>query len=170
VSAELDALLAELGDGSLMLFMDQLETLELQVAERAVLIPEIDASAVSVDRWKPPQPPSWPAIYNVLPDAPFNPALDTATVEDLMQLRARIAVRHTNQRAELRRWELMADVFRAIVDPALRRRQALTASRNPNRRSMRWALDTWDTPGGRVQALCMEFSIDAPLRRQIARL
>jgi hypothetical protein len=79
-------------------------------------------------------------------------------------------VLHTNLRVELRQWELLADVFRAVVDPVLRQRDALTMSRNPRRTSMRWAQDVWDpTPTGRVTALCMEFSLEIPLDRRIPR-
>lgn len=170
-SPQLQALLAELGDSALTGAIDQLVALEDLVAARAVTIPEINIASVAVHRWKPPAPPQFPAIYNVLPDAPHG-VLDTMTEIDTLQLRARVAVRHTKLDAELRQWELLADVFRAVVDPALRKREALTVSRDPRRTGMRWATDVWEPMqqnGTRVLALCMEFSLDVPLRRTVPR-
>lgn len=147
---------------------EQLDEIEQQVADAYVLA-HPDEPRPSVHPFKTPTAPGFPAIYNVIPDAPHNPTVDTAHVEDLVQVAVRCAVRHTSLAHEQMQVLRLADVFMATVDPALRQRTALTVSRNPLRRGMRWATDQWPSPAGDVRALCVEFRLEIPLRRRIAR-
>lgn len=151
---------------SLAALWDQLLVLEGQVAD-AYLVAHPERP--SVHAFKTALPPSFPAIYNTIPDAPHDPHVDTAHVEDLVQIGVRLAVRNTSLTHEQMQVLRLADVFMAVVDPALRQRTALTVSHDPKRRGMRWATDQWPSPTGEVRALCVEFRLDVPLRRLIPR-
>lgn len=152
---------------SLGVLWEQLVALEEQVAD-AYPLAHPGEPRPEVYPFKPPTAPVFPAIYNVIPDAPHS-TVDTATVEDLVQVGVRCAVRHTSLAHEQLQVLRVADVFMAVADPLLRRHQALTVSRNPLRRGMRWATDQWPSPAGEVRALCMEFRVDVPLQRRIPR-
>ena len=120
---------------SLAVLFEQLVELEELVAD-GYEAAHPDEPRPAVFPFKTPTAPAFPAIYNLIPDAPHG-TIDTATVEDLVQVGVRLAVRHTNLAHEQLQVLRLADVFMEVADPAIRQRTALTVSQDPRRRGMR---------------------------------
>lgn len=137
--------------GSLRLFMDAL------VAVEETVHPDL-----RVYRWRP-RTIELPAIYNWVPDAPFEQR-DLTRFRDTLTVLSRVAVRHSDVDDEMVKVEEYADAFRERLDAEFHQNQPLEgAATRVIRTGMGTVLDTFNE----IDVLCVEFRSQAQLDRLI---
>ena len=140
--------------------MDELEGLEKQAASQMEDDPT--GSSVRTYRWRPVNP-ELPALYNWMAPSPFE-WKDTHHGEDLLNLSAFIVVRRTDVSEHMALLEGYVDVFREVVDPALRQNQPLNGTATW---VDRLTMQPVEVQFNDVPAIGFEFGITARMRRQV---
>lgn len=142
---------------SIAAMMAELVTLEEQVSDEA-------AEAVAADRlrvyeWRPSKIPELPALWNWIDDGSVE-VPDTARVDDVIVVTATIAVRPADSAETIGRLVRLSDVFRTVVDPALKTRPVLGGTvRRARRIVTRTSFDEFSD----VPVMCMDMLIRVEL-------
>lgn len=146
--------------GSLASFMNALVALEQSAAAQILSESSID---MRVYRWRP-NTIELPALWNWMGPSPYEQR-DLSRFRDTLTILTRVGVRHTDVDEEMAQLELIADGFREVADPALASWRPLSGSATATiRRGMGMAVDRFND----VPVLCIEFSIEARMDRQIS--
>lgn len=108
--------------------------------------------------WRPPQLPQLPGLWSWLDDGTVE-IPDTARVDDMLVVTATLAVAPNPAAMDqsLRQLLRMTDIFRGVIDPALKTRHPLNGTARTARRIL--TRPNYDEfPGGKV-AMCMDMHI-----------
>lgn len=136
-------------------------SLEQQVAEAAKEANERDEPRVY--EWRPTGAPELPAIWNWITDGSYE-VIDTARGDDTVVVTATIGVKPTDLPENMGQLVRLTDVFRSIVDPALKGSLPLDASvRYAKRLTTRTHIEDFDG----LYVLCMDMLIRCELTASI---
>lgn len=116
--------------------------------------------------WRPPGQIQLPAIYNWIDDGSVE-VPDTGRIDDIIVVTATIAVTPVVAALDqsLDRLVRLTDIFRAVVDPALKANQPLDGTAKRARRLL--TRTTFDEFNGKP-AMCMDMLIRVELPRLVA--
>lgn len=140
----------------------KLVELEQQVSAAAAAIDARDE--MRVYPWRPTKPPELPAIWNWIDDGTVD-VPDTARVDDIIVVTATIGVRPSDLGETMDRLVRLTDIFRSVVDPALKTNQPLDGTAKRARRIVtRTSFDEFnDQP-----VMCMDMLIRVELPKLVA--
>ena len=154
--------------GSLKALMDAIEALEREVV---TTIKTETGEDVHLYRWRPRgSNVEFPALYNWLPPSSPMDQPSIGEVRDTLTIAARIAIPYSDTVDEMAQLEQFADIFRALVDPALLK--AMTSPGTPPlqgaaTRAWRSGMNTVSESFNTINALAIELPITCQLRRLI---
>lgn len=136
----------------------QLKLLEDEVSAAAAAINPTDR--MRVYRWRPTAVPELPAIWNWIDDGSVE-VPDTARIDDIIVVTATIAVKPSAALDEkMDKLVALTDVFRSVVDPALKQHQPLGGTAKQARRLV--TRTAWDDFNGQP-VMCMDMLIRVQL-------
>lgn len=114
--------------------------------------------------WRPTGPPELPAIWNWIDDGTVD-IPDTARVDDIIVITATIGVQPADLEETMDRLVVLTDVFRGVVDPALKRNQPLGGTAKRARRIVtRSSIEDFND----IPVMCMDMLIRVELPTIIA--
>lgn len=142
--------------------MTVLQGLHQQVADALAL----QGLPVRVYRWRPVAMPELPAIYPWISPSTFEVVATGGLVQDVLNVRARVADRHQDGVQDGETLEVIVDTYRQVVDTALYHPASSPfagVAKVVDRTGMANAIDRFND----IPVLCMEFPLTGQLQRII---